>query len=43
MGQLIRAGIEFPVTYCLVARDERNGIRGRPRLLLNQIGYTSIH
>ena len=43
MRQLIRAGIEFSVTYFLVARDERNGIRGRPRMLLNQIVYTSIY
>ena len=43
MRQLIRAGIELPVTNFLVARNERNGIRGLPRLLLNQIVYTSMN
>jgi hypothetical protein len=42
MRQLIRAGIEFTVTYLLAASDERHGSRGRPRLVLNHIVYASI-
>ncbi len=40
MGELIRAGVQLPISDVTISGYERDGIRRRTRLQLHEIVYT---